>query len=224
MVGRLGLGLVLFVVLAGTATGARRDPWDPQTRYNAADQATARAIRIQRDDLGAGDWRVESFGDDDSALPECKNPDLSDLVLTGKAQNPNFSRNGSLVGSEGEVWATERDAAAAWRRSIRFDFAKCLPAAMRKSIGAAQGVSLQIVSSGPVRMAKLAPRMFTYRISFRIKGPKNAVQGRLSLYAFARGRMDASLMIMSFGRPAQPIPESFERRLASRIAARLKRQ
>jgi hypothetical protein len=222
MIGRLGLVLVVFVALAGTATGARRDPWDPQTRYNAADQALARAIRIQRDDLGAGDWRVETFGDEDNSLPECKNPDLSDLVLTGKAQNPNFSRNGSLVGSEGEVWATERDAATAWRRSTRFDFGKCLPAAMRKGFAAAQGVSLKILSSGPVRMPKLTPRMFTYRISFRIKGPKAALQGRLSIYAFARGRIDASLMVISFGRPAQPIPDALERRLATRVAARLK--
>ena len=223
MIGRLALVLAAFAVLAGTATGARRDPWDPQTRYNAADQALARALRVQRSDLGAGDWRVELVGNDDSSLPQCKNPNLSDLVLTGKAKNPNFSRNGSLVGSEGEVWATERDALQAWKRSLRFDLAKCLPAALRQGIGASPGVTLTVLSSGPIRMAKLAPRMLTYRISFRIKGPNGALQGRLSLYAFSRGRREVSLIVSSFGRPAQPVPEALERRLVTLVASRLKR-
>jgi hypothetical protein len=222
MISRLGVVLVAFAVLAGTATGARRDPWDPQTRYNAADQALARAITFKRDDLGAGDWRVEVVNNDDDSLPDCKNPDLSDLVLTGKAEN-NFSRNGSLTGSESEVWATERDALKAWRRSARFDYGKCLPAALRRGLGPNSGVTLTVLSSGAVRMAKLAPRMFTYRIRFRIKGPKGAIEGRLSLYAFARGRVDASMGVISFNRPAQPIPDSLERRLATLLSARLKR-
>jgi hypothetical protein len=222
MIGRLGLVLICSLVLAATAAAARREPWEPKERFNPADQELARSFRVQRDDLGAGDWRVETVGGENTSLPGCKNPDLSDLVLTGKAQNPNFSRNGSLVASEGEVWASERDAAKAWRRSTGFDFATCLPAAMRKSFRGQSGVSLTILSSGPMRMAKLAPRMFTYRISFRVKGPRAAVQGRLSLYAFARGRADASLMVMSFGRPAQPIPESLERKLAALVAGRLK--
>ncbi len=223
MVRCLVLVLVAFAVIVGTAAAGRRDPWDPQTRFNAADQAWARALRIQRADLGAGDWRVETTPDDDSSLPDCANPNLSDLVLTGKADKPSFSRNGSAIGSEGEVWATERDALHAWRRSMRFDFAKCLPAALRRGLGTNSGVTLTVLSSGPVRMAKAAPRMFTYRLGFRIKGPKATLQGRLTIYSFARGRADASLMVMSFGRPAQPVPESLERRLATRIAARLKR-
>jgi hypothetical protein len=35
--------------------------------------------------------------------------------------------------------------------------------------------------------------------------------------------VDAALMVMSFGRPAQPVPESLERRLARLIASRLNR-
>lgn len=222
MVRRLGLLLICAGALVGTATAARH-PWDPKERFNAADQSLARSLRIQRADLGPGDWRVEPPTDNDSPLPECKNPDLSDLVLTGKAQNPNFSRNGSFVGSEGEVWATPRDAAKAWSRSLTFNFTKCLSTAMRKAFAATQGVSFTLLSSGRVPMAKLASRQFTYRISFRIKGPRATVAGRLSIYAFARGKVDASLMVMSFGRPAQPIPEALERRLATAVAQRLQR-
>src|ERR687896_2476666 len=114
MVGRLGLVLLAALALAATATAARKDPRDPQKRFNAQDQAWAKAIRIQRNDLGAGDWRVEPATDknDDRKAPAgCKNPNLSDLVLTGEADNPDFSLNGSFVGPGAEGWANERHAA-----------------------------------------------------------------------------------------------------------------
>src|SRR4051812_30028281 len=83
------LVLALFAVLAGSATAAATKAGDPQKRHNAADQSWAERMRIQRSDLGAGDWRVEQHSDDDSGLPkQCKDPNLSDLVETGSAEKP----------------------------------------------------------------------------------------------------------------------------------------
>jgi hypothetical protein len=221
MIGRFGFVLLAVAVLAGSASAAGRDPWDPKQRRNAADQAQARGIRIQRSDLGSGDWRVEQVADNDESIGPCKNPNLSDLVQTGKADNPNFSRNGSLVGSEGEVWATERDAAKSWSRSMRFPFKTCLAAALKRGLAADPRVKLTVLSSGPVRMEKLASRMFTYRLRLRIKGPGGTIQGRLSIYAFSHGRADGSLMLISFGAPFQPISPALERRLAGLVASRV---
>jgi hypothetical protein len=223
MIGRLVFTLVALAVLAGSASAAGDDPREPKKRYNAADQAWARAIRLTRSDLGAGDWRVEPSSDDSNAPPGCRNPDMSDLVLTGKATKPDFSRNGSFVASEGEVWANERDAARSWKRSVRFPFAKCLPAALKQGLGADPSVKLTILSSGPLRVAKLAPRMFSYGMRFRIEGPGGTIQARLSMYAFGRGRADGSLLVASMGPPLQPISPSLEGRLVYLIARRLRR-
>ena len=98
MVGRLGLTLVCAGVLAGTAAAGGHQG-DPQKRHNPADQAWAQAIRIQRTDLGAGDWRVEPPTGGSGVPRGCKDPNLSDLVETGEAEDPDFSRKGSFVGS-----------------------------------------------------------------------------------------------------------------------------
>jgi hypothetical protein len=226
VVGRLGLVLLGAVLLVGTATAARKDPRDPQKRFNAQDQAWARAIRVQRSDLGAGDWRVEPAQDknDDRKAPAgCKNPNLSDLVMTGEADNPDFSRNGSFVGSGSEVWSSERHAAIAWKRNTSLPIAKCLASALTAGALGGGNVKLSILSSGPIRIAKLAPRQLTHGLRFRIKGPAAAFTGRLNFYVFSRGRAVGMVMVMSFGKPLTPISDSLERRLATVVAGRLKR-
>jgi len=79
------------------------------------------------------------------------------------------------------------------------------------------------VSSGPLRIGKLAPRMLTYGLRFSMKLPSARIDGRLDMYFFSRGRADASLMVLSLGKPARPIPISLERRLADLVARRLHR-
>ena len=223
MRGRLVLVAVLVATLAGTASAAS-NPREPKRRFNAADQARARAIMIQRNDLGAGDWRVEAdqSHDDSNAPAGCKNPNMSDLVLTGEAETPDFSRNGSFVGSDADVWSSERDARIAWKRAVAYPFARCMAVALNKQGKRDPRVNLTILSSGRIPIGKLAPRTFTFRMRFRIKGPAATLAGRFSVYYFSRGRVDAALIVMSLGRPAQPVPEPLERRLATLIASRLK--
>ena len=223
MVRRLGLILICAGAVTGSALAAAdRNPRDPQRHHNAADQAWAERIRVQRSDLGAGDWRVEPSGNDTS-LGGCKAPDMSDLVETGRAPDPNFSRNLSFVGSEGEVWATTRDAVASWNRSVTFPWRTCLARELKQGLGSDGRMTLTIFANGPLRISKLAPRTFAYRLRFRIKGAAESIDGRISLYAFGNGRADVSLLVMSFGRPATPISETLERRLAAIVAKRLQR-
>ncbi len=180
---------------------------------------------IKRDDLGSGDWRVDQNKDegDADAPPACKNPNLSELVLTGEADNPDFSRNSSFVDSGSEVWASERDAAVAWKRGSRYPFEKCFAIAMKQEFAKTPNIKFTTVSSGTLRIGKLAPRMLTYGLQFRMTLPNARIDGRLDLYFFSRGRADASLMVVSLGKPARPIPISLERRLAGLVAQRLRR-
>jgi hypothetical protein len=225
MARRLGLILAALAALAAASVAFAGDPREPQHRFNDADQAWAHRIILSHDDLGAGDWRVERLDNqgDANAPSYCKNPNLSDLVLTGQAKNPDFSREASFEDSDGEVWATEHDAIAAFDRLKAYPFDRCFKVAMAQEFAKGSGVKFTALGSGPIAMAKLAPRQLTFGLKFRVTAGGRNINGRIDIYAFSRGRADGSVMIASLGAPARPIPLSLERRLAKLIAQRLKR-
>jgi hypothetical protein len=223
MVGRLGVTLLCAGVVAGAALAAGGNPRDPQRQHTPADQAWATAIRIHRADLGAGDWRVEQAGGSNAGAPEgCRDPNFSDLIETGKAENPDFSRGGSFVGSGAAIFLTEAQAATAWNRLAARSLTRCVVEAFQKAV-AGSGVRMRVVANGPVRMPKLAPHFAASRVRFAFSGPGPKVQGRFGFYLYGQGRATALLMVASFGKPMQPIPESFERHLAEVVARRLSR-
>jgi hypothetical protein len=225
MARRLGLILAALAALAAASVAFAGDPREPQHRFNDADQAWAHRIILSHDDLGAGDWRVEQLDNqgDANAPSYCKNPNLSDLVLTGQAKNPDFSREASFEDSDGEVWATEHDAIAAFNRLKAYPFDRCFRVAMAQEFAKGSGVKFSVLSSGPIAIAKLAPRQLTYGMKFRMTIGTRKIDGRIDIYAFSRGRADGSVMVASLGAPARPIPLSLERKLATLVASRLKR-
>ena len=192
----------------------------PQKRPNAADQAWAAAIRIHRDDLGGGDWRLEPSQDNVGAPQGCKEPDLSDLVETGEAENPDFSRNGSFVGSGAAVFLTKKQATAAFQRVARQSFNRCMISAFKQGLSGS-GARLRILSSGPIAMKTSAPHFTSGRVRFSVAGPAAKIDGRISYYFLARDRAIAMLLIASIGKPMQPISAALESRLANLVAARL---
>jgi hypothetical protein len=213
--------LLLSFLVTGTATAAARKPTDPKKRINPADQAWAAAIRIHHDDLGPGDWRVEASQDNSVAAPQgCKEPDLSDLVETGEAENPDFSRNGSFVGSGAAIFLTAQHATTAFQRVARQSFNRCMISAFKQGL-AGSGAQLRILSSGRIPMKSPAPHFVSGRVRFSVAGPAATVTGRISFYFFARGRALGMLLVASIGKPLQPISESLERRLAGLVASRL---
>src|SRR5262245_31326968 len=217
MARRFGLLAAALAALAAASAAFAGDPRDPQHRFNATDQAWAHRIILSHDDLGPGDWRVQQLdGQSDAGAPAyCKNPNLSDLVLTGQAQNPDFSREDSFEDSDGEVWATERDAIAAFKRLKAFPFDRCFKLAMEQEFARGSGIKFSVLSSGPLAFAKLAPRQLTYGLRFRMTVGARKIDGRIDIYAFSRGRADGSVLVASIGAPARPIPLSLERRLAT---------
>lgn len=225
MARRLGPIVAVLVALAAASAAFAGDPRDPQRHFNPADQAWAHRIIVQHGDLGAGDWRVQQLdGQGDASAPSyCKSPNLSDLVLTGEAKNPDFGREDSFEDSEAEVWATERDAIASWNHVRAFPFARCFKVAMEQEFAHGSGIKFTILSSGPLAIGKLAPRQLTYGLRFRMTVGARKIDGRIDIYLFSRGRADGSVMVASLGAPARPIPLSLERKLAKLVAQRLKR-
>jgi hypothetical protein len=225
MARRLGLLVAVFAGLAAASVALAADPREPQHRFNDADQAWAQRIMVSHDDLGAGDWRVEQLDSqgDAGAPAYCKNPNLSDLVLTGQAKTPDFGREDSFEDSDGEVWASESDAIAAYKRLKTYPFDRCFKLAMQQEFAKGSGVKFAVLASGPIAIGKLAPRQLTFGMKFRMTIATRKIDGRIDIYAFSRGRADASVMIASLGAPARPIPLSLERKLARLVAQRLKR-
>jgi len=219
---RLVVLLVSLCLIAGTAGAATRKPTDPQKRINPADQAWAAAIRIHRNDLGGGDWRVEQSQNNVAAPQGCKDPDLSDLVETGDAENPDFSRHGSFVGSGAAVFLTTKQATAAFQRVARQSFNRCMISAFKQGM-AGSGARLRILSSGSIAMKSPAPHFVSGRVRFSVSGPAATIAGRITFYFFARGRATAMLFVASIGQPLQPIPASVESRLVGLVAGRLHR-
>ena len=225
MARRAGLIAAVLAALAAASAAFASDPKEPQHRFNSSDQAWAHRILVQRGDLGAGDWRVQqldSQGDAD-APSYCKNPNLSDLTLAGQAKNPDFSREDSFEDSDGEVWATERDAIAAFKRLKAYPFDRCFKAEMQAEFASGSGIKFTVVSSGPLKFPQLAPRQLTYGLKFAMGVGARKINGRIDIYAFSRGRADGSVMVASLGSPARPIPVSLEQKLARLVAGRLKR-
>ena len=223
MARRSVLVLVAFALLVGTATAAATKAGDPQKRHNAADQEWAERMRIQRSDLGPGDWRVEPHSDSDRGAPkQCKDPNLSDLVETGSAEEPDFSRNGSFVSSGSIVFQTEAQMRTAFTRIARAPFNDCLIWAFKQG-ASGSGTRIRVTSSGSIRTGKLAPMSRTGRVDLVLTTQGVSVKGHFSYYLLARGRASVILVFASFERPLTPIPASLERRLASAVAARLKR-
>jgi hypothetical protein len=215
--------LLVSLLVTGTAVAAQRKPTDPKKKLNPADQAWAAAIRVHRGDLGPGDWRVEVSEDNSVSAPQgCKDPDLSDLVETGEAEKPDWSRNGSFVGSGAAVFRTAQQATTAFERVARLSFNRCMTSAFKQGLGSS-GARLRIISSGPIALKSPAPHYVSGRVRFSVTGPAATVTGRISFYFFAQGRAIGTLLVASIGPPLQPIPASVERRLALLVASRLKR-
>jgi len=215
------LVLVLFAVLAGSATAAATKAGDPQKRHNAADQSWAERMRIQRSDLGAGDWRVEQHSDDDSGLPkQCKDPNLSDLVETGSAEKPDFTRSGSTVSSGSIVFQSERQLRTAFARLARQPLSSCFITALKQE-ARRSGMRIRVASLGTIRTGNLAPLSKTGRVDLVLTVQGVTVKGHFSYYLLGHGRASVMLVVSSFQRPLRPIPASLERHLVTVAAKRL---
>jgi hypothetical protein len=221
---RFVLAVALLALLTGTASAAATKAGDPKKRPNAADQAWAERLRVQHDDLGAGDWRVEPRDPEaERGTPRaCKDPNMSDLVETGSAEEPNFSRNLSFVSSSAVVFQTAAQMRTAYRRLARAPLDECIAWAFKKGAELA-GARVRVSSLRSLPTSQLAPLGRAARVDLVISGSAASVKGHISYYLLSRGRAGVILLVASFQRPASPISASLERHLATTVAQRLKR-
>src|SRR5205823_8559500 len=127
-----------------------------QIRFNAADQAAARAVVIRRADLGSSGWQGGRVKPDLSGGPTVPNyhPKVSDLVITGAAK-ADFRRSGFEFASQVQVLQTRRMGALDWRRSV---LAPGVVSCLRRTLANGLGSTAKVNS-----FAKLPfPHLSTY--------------------------------------------------------------
>jgi hypothetical protein len=206
--------VALIATAAASAEGGRE-----QIRFNAADQAAARATVLRRSDLGStAGWTGGRAKPDLSPGPTCANyhPKQSDLVLTGAAQSS--FRNGPVaIGNQVQVMKTRRMVRLDWQREILAPGAiPCLRRDLAKDLG----------SSATIRSFRRIPfpRIATYAAEFRALVDVRVLGGRtadlvVDAVLVGRGRSEISFTVAG---PAaeRPTLSAAERHLARKVAAR----
>jgi hypothetical protein len=159
--GRQAAAVALSTAVAlGAATGAWADK--EKVQLNAADQAKARAIVVQRDDLGS----TQGFtGGAEKPTPpssfKCAtySPKQSDLVLTGQAKS-DYKLPGLEFDSEVQLLKTEKMVTLDWQRTV--DAPPVLPC-LRKSLAGGLLASEKLVSFEKIPFAKLGTHSAAFR-------------------------------------------------------------
>jgi len=215
------IAFVLAASCAALATAAAVSAGDGnyQIRFNAADQAAARAVVIRRSDLGSSGWQGGLMKPSVSALSSglsCPNyhPKLSDLVITGAAGS-RYQRSAFEFDSVSEVLKTRRMVALDWRRSVLVPGAlPCLRRQMTNGLGSsAKLVSFRKLSFPHVSYTALFRGVITAQASGQ------TVRILVDLLLLGQSRTEVTLNVAGPAGAASAISAA-ERRLARTLISR----
>jgi hypothetical protein len=220
---RRPLALLLLVVLIVPAIALAADT-DPKRKINAADERKAASIVFKKTDFTAG-WKrtaTANSGDDDLSCSFYK-PDGSDLTLTGDAE-AEFERTGGFPSllSYADIYATDKDAAASWSRTVKPALARCLAQFFRNEVSG-PGTNVTVANYGRIAFPKLAPRTDAFRINVKMKmtegGQTANVPLTLHIVLVGRGRAEAGFLTFA---PSPGIAAADLRAFGKLLAERMK--
>jgi hypothetical protein len=191
------LVLLLIVVLAVPALALAADT-DPKRKINPTDERKAASIVFKRTDFAAGWKRTTTPSSDDDLNCSFYRPDGSDLTLTGDAESE-FERAGGFpsVLSYADVYATAKDAAAAWSRTVKPALARCLAQFFQSEVSE-PGTKVTVVNYGKIAFPRVAPRTAAFRINVKMTVTQNdqtvTVPLTLHIVVVGRGRAEAGFL------------------------------
>lgn len=192
----------------------------PVVRYNAADQALAKAAVLKKADLGAG-WKggakKPEIGDPSEDCPEW-NPRQADLTVTGAAESEFEFRAGALtVTSTAYVLETAEMVKLDWQRTV---VAPAVVRCLRKVFTEASDEEARFVS------AKRTPFPRVGALASRLRAVVNYVQGEtkvpvlVDFVALGKGRTEVALVVAAALRDRRAA-EAFELRVARLLVSRI---
>ena len=210
---------LLGVAAAILSVAALADRGREQIRYNAADQAAARATVLRRSDLSPSTgWTGGRVKPDLSPAPTCPNyhPKQSDLVLTGAAQS-SFRRGAVVIGNEVQVMQTRRMVSLDWQREV---LAPGTIPCQRRDLARSLGSSAKVVSFKRIPFPRIARYTAEFRalVDVSVPGGKTA-HLLVDAVLIGRGRSEISLTTLAPA-AAKASLAAAERRVAGKLVAR----
>jgi hypothetical protein len=212
---RRALPAVAVVALALAASAAARKPHDPQQKPNAADMARARELVVHKFDL-VGTWKAEKSKSNDDTTCKAHDPDLSDLIVTGKAESPDFTRaDGVLISSSAEVYDAAEQMRASFDRFVRPAVITCVDQALREG---AKPATTKMLMGRRAPIVRYGDRTARYQFVWTITDQGKTVKAYADIYLLGKDRKGVTIFI--FSSPDQ-VTAAAQRALVKRVADRL---
>ncbi len=181
---RVGTGLAaLALVLVQAALAAESYP----AKFNAADQAAAKALTLKQADLGPG-WKGGARKPDLTADDTCA-AKRSDVLVTGAAKSQ-FETRGALVSSESFVVRSAAMVAADWKRTIG---SPAFMACTRRAVMSDDSVKL--VSFKKLPFPKLTRYAARYRVVADYGKAGSSALVLIDMIFLGQGRSELTLML-----------------------------
>jgi hypothetical protein len=215
---RRGVAVLAAAAVLGAAAAALADRGREQIRYNAADQAAARAMVLRLSDLSPSTgWTGGRVKPDLSPGPTCPNyhPKQSDLVLTGAAQS-SYRRGAVVIGNEIQVMKTRRMVTLDWQREV---LAPGTIACQRRDLARSLGSSAKVVSFRRIPFPRIARYTAEFRALVDVSVGGKTAHLVVDAVLVGRGRSEISLTTLEPA-AAKASLAAAERRLARKIVAR----
>jgi hypothetical protein len=203
------VGLALVLVQAALAADTQ------PIRFNASDQAAAKAVLLKAADLGSG-WKGGA------AKPDLTPDDVcamkrSDLVLTGAAKSE-FTTPGATVSSESNVLQSPGMVATEWRRSTGN---AAYMACARKQYLTADEPNVKVISFSKLAFPKLTQYGARYRLVGDFGKPGSSARLVADMILLGQGRTEVLLTVWA-PYAERATADLAERRLAKILVSRIR--
>jgi len=189
-------------------------------RFNAADQAAARAGVLRRSDLASGGgWKGGARKPDLSPADSCPNyhPKQSDLVLTGAAAT-RFSAGTLVFDSEAQVLQSARMVSLDWQRSV---LAPGLLPCLRSMAAKSSPVNATVLSIEKLPFPRVATHTAAFRLITDVRSSNGKLRILVDIALFGRRRTEVMLTTSAPYSARVPVKAS-EIRLARILASRIR--
>jgi hypothetical protein len=213
----VAFGAALSAILAGAALA--KDPWDPSTKINKADQAKAAATVLKQSDLGQG-WAGSVIKPQSMKAPTCpaQRPMDGDLTIVGHAESNFHNGNGGIqVDSDVEVFPSVKQATARFTRFVQPKLFTCLKYGLSKSLAGATNVTY--LTGKRLDFAKVADRTAVFRVPIALKSGSQTVVVYSDFIFLGHGRSQIYINIIAPSIQEKQLPD-FELRLAKLLVSR----
>jgi hypothetical protein len=205
--------LLLALVVSASASASHQDP---QKKLTKADNARARAMLLTRADLPPG-FQAQRSSSEDPHVDCAPSVGESDLTLTGEAEGRQFALGPVFVASAAQVYRTNADSNASWRRATSAAGVECATNLLRREFAKQQ---ITLVSLRRIAFPRVAQRTVAYRVRLSADTPQGTVVVFVDIVALMHGRAHASVIV---GVPLAPPQRADELRLARLVAGRMAR-